>query len=97
MHTAVSYPGDLPRKNPGFRRDSPVSFGGRKGTPQSWSLLRQGWGGGHEAWLYCCLLAAPIDLSPLTLALPLNPFFHSWQRPSASHHLVPFLSLPGVS
>ena len=37
----------------------------------------EGGGGGrwHDAWLYCCLqLAAPIGLSPRTLALSLNPF-----------------------
>ena len=35
-----------------------------------------GWvGGWHDAWMDCCLkLAAPIGLSPLTLALSLNSF-----------------------
>ena len=29
----------------------------------------------YDAWMYCCLpLAAPIGLSPFTLALSLNPF-----------------------
>ena len=36
------------------------------------------WGVWHDARLCCCLqlvqLAAPIGLSPLTAALPLNPF-----------------------
>ena len=35
----------------------------------------RGGGGGHCARLCCCLqLPAPIGLSPLTLALPSNPF-----------------------
>ena len=34
----------------------------------------QGRGGWHDTWVFCCLqLAAPIGLSPLTAALPLNP------------------------
>ena len=40
-----------------------------------WSRWSWGMGGGwHDAGLCCCLQrAAPIGLSPLTLALPLNP------------------------
>ena len=55
-------------------------------------------GGWHDAWLCCCLqLAAPVGLSPLNAALPLNPSFYRRRRPSTSHRLVPSLPLLGLS
>ena len=71
--------------------------------PQVTVGRRGGLGGGgawHDAWMYCCQqLAAPIGLSPLTLALSMNPSPPPGRRrsPLASPPCALPLPLPGPS